>query len=217
MWNNIRDTWSFLIGHERVPVDDATDSQTTQEFATINLAHAPGEKTAWGKPAVVVYLWALTELLLVTNPLQISSKLRINVLRLFGAEIGDQVIFRPRTRVKFPWKLKVGDRTWIGEGVWIHNQDQVTVGVDAVISQETFITTGSHAHRSDMGLITKPIIIRDGAWITSRCIITGGADIGRNSLVQPMSRVSGVVPENMIVGSPGVTNLEPRFKRSDLT
>ena len=87
------------------------------EVPVIDLSQAPGERAAWDRPAWVVYLWGICELLLVTNPWQISSGLRIRVLRAFGAEIGEGVIFRPRTRVKFPWKLHIGDRSWIGEGV----------------------------------------------------------------------------------------------------
>lgn len=161
------------------------------DVPVIDLSKAPGERTSWGQPAWKVYTWAVCELLLVTNPWQISSQLRIRTLRAFGAKIGEQVIFRPRTRVKFPWKLTVGDRSWIGEGVWIHNQDEVSIGSDVVVSQESFLTTGSHAHRSDMALITRPITIEDGAWITSRCVLLGGSRIGRSSLLTPLSVVAG--------------------------
>lgn len=169
----------------------------------IDLSKAPGERASWGRAAWVVYLWGLCELLLVTNPLQISSRLRVAVLRAFGAEIGEGVIFRPRTRVRFPWNLHIGARSWIGEGVWFHNQDHVYVEHDVVISQDTFLTTGSHAHRRDMALITRPIVIEAGAWITARCVVTGGARIGLNALIAPLSVVQGEVPSNTIVaGSP---------------
>ena len=150
----------------------------------------------------MVYLWSACELLFVTNPWQISSRLRVKVLRAFGAEIGDGVIFRPRTRVKSPWKLHIGARSWIGDGVWFHNQDDVYVGTDAVISQETFLTTGSHRVRSDMGLVTSPIRIGDGAWITSRCIVLGGSRIGESAVVQPMTVVRGEVGPNRVFGTP---------------
>ncbi len=167
----------------------------------IDLSRAPGERAAWDQPTWKVYLWAAFELLFVTNPWQISSSLRISVLRAFGAEIGRGVVFRPRTRVKFPWKLHIGDRSWIGEGVWFHNQDHIHVGHDAVLSQETFLSTGSHAHRRDMALITRPIHIEDGAWVTSRCVVLGGARIGRNALVTPLSVVAGrAVPAGEVWG-----------------
>jgi len=181
-------------------------------FPVIDLSAAPGERAAWGRSRTTVYFWAVVELLIVTNPWQISSGLRIRALRLFGAKIGAGVIFRPRTRVKFPWKLEIGDRSWIGEGVWFHNQDQVVLGHDVVVSQETFITTGSHAHRRDMALITRPVLIEDGAWITSRCVILGGASVGRSALVTPGTVLSGVVPEGRIWGAPtSARDLGPRF------
>lgn len=118
---------------------------------------------------------------------------------MFGAEIGTDVIFRPRTRVKFPWNLHIGDRSWIGEGVWFHNQEHIYVGNDVVISQETMLTNGSHAHRKDMALITRPIHIEDGAWITSRCMVLGGTLMGRSSLAKPMTVITGTVSANSIV------------------
>jgi putative colanic acid biosynthesis acetyltransferase WcaF len=170
----------------------------------INLASAPGERASWDRPTWYVYAWSLAELLLVTNPLQISSGLRIAVLRLFGASIGDGVIFRPRTRVKFPWKLRIGERSWIGEGVWIHNQDDVYIANDVVISQETILTTGSHSHRKDMGLVTSAISIEEGTWITTRCMIQGGSQLGVSCLVTPLTVVRGSFPANSIIsGNPG--------------
>lgn len=183
------------------------------DIPVIDLSKAPGERAAWDRPAWKVYLWSALELLFVTNPWQISTGLRVKVLRAFGADIGDAVVFRPRTRVKFPWKLHIGDRAWIGEGVWFHNQDHVYVGADAVVSQETFITTGSHAHRRDMALVTRPVRIEDGAWVTARCVVTGGVNIGRSALVKPLTRVDRDVPENSIWDSSGVVGL--RFTPSE--
>ncbi|MFC5931871.1 acetyltransferase [Cryobacterium melibiosiphilum] len=185
--------------------------RTTQRTRVIPLADAPGERSKWGRPARTVYLWAIVELLLVTNPWQISSALRVKALRAFGADIGHGVIFRPRTRVKFPWNLHIGNDCWIGEGVWFHNQDHVTLGNNVVLSQETFLTTGSHAHRRDMALITAPIHIEDGCWVTTRCIILGGTHLGQSVLVTPMTVVSGRIPAGKIVGTPGAVILGDRF------
>lgn len=197
---------------ETVKQDEPLNSE---DVPVINLADAPGERAAWDRPRSVVYLWAICELLFVTNAWQISSALRVWILRKFGAEIGREVIFRPRTRVKFPWKLHIGDRSWIGEGVWFHNQDHIYIGHDVVISQDTFLTTGSHAHRRDMALITRPIRIREGAWITARCVVLGGTDFGRSALASPTTVVSGIVPSNAIVSGNDCALIGTRF--SDLT
>jgi len=191
--------------------NDGEGSSPDSPVPVINLLEAPGERTTWDRPKGVIYLWAIFELLFVTNPWQISSGLRVKILRAFGAEIGDNVLFRPRTRVKFPWKLHIGDRSWIGEGVWFHNQDEIYIGHDVSISQETFLTTGSHAHRRDMALITRPISVQDGAWITSRCIVLGGVTIGRSALIRPGTLVDASVPANAIFGLAGGVVLGQRF------
>lgn len=198
----------------RVTENDQTSPLA--ETPVINLANAPGEHFAWDRPRIVIYLWAVCELLFVTNAWQISSGLRVRVLRLFGAEVGEGVIFRPRTRVKFPWKLHVGDRCWIGEGVWLHNQDHIFIGHDVVISQEAFLTTGSHAHRRDMALITRPIRIESGVWVTSRCMILGGAIIGQSSLIKPLSVVNSFVPANSVVGGPDGAVVGLRFEHGEV-
>ncbi|GAA4326755.1 hypothetical protein [Klenkia terrae] len=177
----------------------------------IDLSAAPGSGEAWDAPAWKVYLWGLAEVLLVSNPLQISSRVRRAVLVAFGARIGEGVLLRPRLRVRFPWKLTVGDRSWIGEDVWLHNQDQLTIGSDAVVSQGTFVTTGSHAHRRDMALITAPVTIEDGAWVTARCVVLGGSRIGVSALVSPGTVVSGEVPDGMVAGGSPMQLRGPRF------
>jgi putative colanic acid biosynthesis acetyltransferase WcaF len=177
----------------------------------IDLSKAPGERQAWDRPSWVVYLWAICELVFVTNPFQVSSQLRVRVLRLFGAQIGDGVIMRPRLRVKFPWKLSVGARSWIGEGVWIHNQDRIEIGSDVVVSQESFLTTGTHAFRSDMALETSPVVIEDGVWITSRCMVLAGSRIGRSALILPNTVVGGEVPAGTLFGTPSGQVVGGRF------
>ncbi len=148
-------------------------------------------------------LWMIIEYLLISNPLQISSTLRVWVLRQFGARIGANVIMRPRVRVKFPWNLQIGDNCWIGEGVWIHNQDLVTIEDNAVVSQEAFITTGSHDVYRSMDLVIKPVVIRRGAWVTTRCIVLQGAEIGQNTVVTPGSVVRGpLLPDRIYGGNP---------------
>ncbi|KQR05995.1 acetyltransferase [Arthrobacter sp. Leaf145] len=199
---------------QRDLLPDNTDQRGAR---VIDLSLAPGERQAWGRPSWMVYLWGAVEIIFVTNPWQISSSLRIKVLRLFGAEIGEGVIFRPRTRVRFPWKLHIGSRTWIGEGVWFHNQDHVHVGSDVVISQESFLTTGSHAVRLDMGLLTKPIHIEDGAWVTARCIILGGASIGKSAVLTPGTVVKAGenIPEGAVFGPPPGKVLGTRYRQED--
>ena len=179
--------------------------------AVIDLSKAPGPGEAWDRGIMTMALWMVVEALLVTNSLQVSSGIRIRALRAFGARIGSGVIIRPRVRLKFPWKLAIGDRSWIGEGVWFHNQDRITIGSAVVVSQETFVTTESHRARTDMGLITRRVVIEDGAWLTSRCIVLGGSHVGKSALLRPMTVVKSDVPPNAVVSGPDYTMVGERF------
>ena len=162
-------------------------------------------------------LWMVVELLLVSNPLQISSGLRTRALRLFGARVGANVIMRPRARVKFPWNLHIGDNCWIGEGVWIHNQGLVTIEDNAVVSQEAFITTGSHDIYRSMDLVIKPVIIRRGAWLTTRCIVLQGVEVGENTVVTPGSVVHRSLPPDGVYGGNPASFIGGRWKANSET
>ena len=183
------------------------------QIPVIDLSKSKGRREAWDRPAWQVYLWTAADSIFVTNPWQPSSGLRRKVLRSFGARIDQGVILRPRLRVKFPWKLlEIGARSWIGEDVWIHNQDEVVIGSDVVVSQGSFVTTGTHDFRGDMSLMTRPILIEDGAWITSRCIVLSGSRIRRSALVLPGTVVRGEVPAAMVFGTPAGVVVRTRFE-----
>jgi putative colanic acid biosynthesis acetyltransferase WcaF len=143
--------------------------------------------------------------------------LRVWALRLFGARIGANIIMRPRVRVKFPWNLRIGDNCWIGEGVWIHNQGLVTIEDNTVVSQETFITTGSHDVYRSMDLIIKPVVLRRGAWLTTRCIVLQGVEVGQNTVVTPGSVVRGTLPPNRVYGGNPAAFIRERWKTGSET
>lgn len=169
----------------------------------INLSEAGLGNFKRTRSRFVEALWIVLEFFLVSHPLQVSSQVRAQVLRMFGADIGTNVIMRPRLRVKFPWNLKVGDNCWIGEGVWIHNQGSVTLEDNVVISQNTFITTGAHDVYRSMDLVIKPVRVRRGAWVTARCIVLQGVEVGENAVATPGSVINkSLLPEGIYGGNP---------------
>jgi putative colanic acid biosynthesis acetyltransferase WcaF len=128
------------------------------------------------------------------------------VLRGFGAQIGPDVAIKPQAKITFPWKLSLGENSWIGEEVWLLNLDQISVGKNVCISQRAFLCTGSHDwSRESFDLITQPIVIEDGVWICADVFIGPGVTIGRNSVVTAGSVVNKDLPPDMICsGNPCV-------------
>lgn len=159
-----------------------------------------------GRGAIVRTLWYFCSVLLFEGGWFPIGFVKIYLLRAFGAKIGCGVVIKPNVRIKFPWRLRVGDHAWIGQGVWIDNLADVTVGNDACISQLCYLCTGSHDHRrSGFDLLTKAISIDDGAWIGARSTIFQGVVVGANSLVAGGSVVVKNVESTAIAaGNPAV-------------
>ena len=68
-----------------------------------------------GKSKVVVQLWWIVEKTLFAWSPQFFYGWRRFLLRSFGAQIGKGVLIRPSAKFTYPWKITIGDYTWIGE------------------------------------------------------------------------------------------------------
>jgi putative colanic acid biosynthesis acetyltransferase WcaF len=113
-----------------------------------------------------------------------SSGFRRRLLRLFGADVGDNVTLKPGFRVKYPWNFKTGKNCWLGEDAWIDNLAPVTLGDNVCISQGAYLCTGSHDWTDPaFRLIVKPISIHDGAWVGARASLAPGVTVGACAIV----------------------------------
>ena len=127
-----------------------------------------------GKPRLVEALWRILEGLFFNSWIP-GSGWRVALLRLFGANLGTGVVIKPHVRVKFPWKLIIGDHSWIGEDVWIDNLAEVKIGNHCCLSQGAYLCTGNHRWELDsFDLVTSPIQIEDHCWIGAMARIAPG-------------------------------------------
>ena len=100
----------------------------------------------------------------------------------FGARIGCGVVIKPRVRVKRPWLFRLGDSSWLGEGVWVDNVAPVVIGRNACVSQNVFICTGNHDYRSrEFHENSASVVISSGVWIGAACVVCPGRRLPRNS------------------------------------
>lgn len=128
--------------------------------------------------------WYFVNVLILKNSLFPINGLKIYLLKLFGAEIGEGVVIKPNVNIKFPWKLTIGDYCWIGEDVWIDNLSEIRIGKSVTISQGALLLTGSHDHTSErFDFISNPIILEDGAWIGAKAVVFGGVTAGSHSIL----------------------------------
>ena len=136
-----------------------------------------------GRSRLTEALWIAVQWLLVSSWIPGSAHRRW-LLRLFGARLGAGVVLKPGVRVKFPWRLTIGDHAWVGEGVWIDNLAPVSIGANCCLSQEAYLCTGSHDWSNQrFGLIARPISIGDCAWIAARAILAPGTTVGEGAVL----------------------------------
>ena len=132
---------------------------------------------------------------LVRSMIMPSSALRVFVLRLFGARIGEGVTVKPGVNVKYPWFLTVGNDCWIGERCWIDNLSAVRLGNDVCLSQDVYLCTGNH-NWSDpsFGLMIAPIHCYDGSWAAARSMLGPGSVLSEGAVAGAGAVVNGTVP-----------------------
>lgn len=146
--------------------------------------------------------WLLVSGLLLTR-WWCPSRVRVAVLRAFGAQIGSGVLIRHRVRIHWPWKLTVGDDSWIGEEAWLLNLEPIVLGRDVCISQGVLLCAGSHDRRSaTFEFDNGPIHVEDGAWVAARATVLRGVTVGRDAVVGAAALVTKDVPAGAVVLAP---------------
>lgn len=119
-------------------------------------------------------IWLATNGAILSSWLPGSSWRRW-LLCCFGAKIGKGVVLKPGIRVKFPWRLTIGDHVWCGEDVWIDNLGQVDIGSHSCVSQGAYLCTGSHDWSDPrFGLIVRPVTIGIGCWVAAKAMLAPG-------------------------------------------
>ena len=158
--------------------------------------------------------WYIINLLIFKNPFFFFLTPKVLLLRAFGAKIGKQVVIKPAVNIKYPWFLSIGDNTWIGEGVWIDNLDQINIGSNCCVSQGALLLSGNHNYkRPSFDLILKPITLEDGVWIGANSVVTQGVRCKSHSLLAVGSVASSNLESYTIYrGNPAIPMKERIIK-----
>jgi putative colanic acid biosynthesis acetyltransferase WcaF len=165
-----------------------------------------------GRSAIYVQLWWLVQALIVKPLPQICYPLRRVLLRAFGAKIGAGVLIRPGVEVTYPWKLSIGNNSWIGDDVTLYSLGPISIGSDSVVSQNVYICAADHDY-SDVAfpIRARAVTIGEQVWIASDAWVGPGVTIGNGTVVGARSTVVADLPPGMIcVGSP-CRSIKPRL------
>ncbi|AVQ00848.1 colanic acid biosynthesis acetyltransferase WcaF [Caulobacter segnis] len=168
-----------------------------------------------GRSAITVQLWWLVQATAFAASPQFLYGWRRWLLRCFGARIGKNVLIRPSARITYPWKVTIGDRSWVGDRAELYSLGEIVIGQDAVVSQNSYLCTGSHDIRAvGFDIFAQSITVEDEAWVAADVFVHPGVTIARGSVVGARSVVTkSTRPYYVHTGSPA-TPVSPR--RSDL-
>ncbi len=157
-----------------------------------------------GRSGIVVQLWWLVQAVFFSPSPQILYGWRRFLLRLFGAKIGKGVIIRPTVRTTYPWKVSIGDYSWIGDDVVLYSLGEINIGKNVVISQKSYICTGSHDYtKENFEIYSEPIVIEEECWLATDVYVAPNVTIGKGTVVGARSSVFNDLPAGKIcIGSP---------------
>ncbi len=128
--------------------------------------------------------WYFINIIFFKSSLIPLNKLKVFLLRFFGASVGKGVVVKPCVNIKYPWNLEIGNYVWLGENVWIDNLDKVTILDHSCISQGATLLCGNHDYfSSSFDLITQPITLEQGAWIGVNSTVCPGINIGSHAVL----------------------------------
>ncbi|RDV28130.1 colanic acid biosynthesis acetyltransferase WcaF [Alteromonas aestuariivivens] len=157
-------------------------------YQDLSLFKVPGDFR--GRSAFIVQLWWFVSATLFKFSPQFAYGWRRMLLRMFGAKIGKGVIVRPTARITYPWKLSIGDFSWVGDHVELYTLGEISIGRNSVVSQRSYLCTGSHDLKSlSFDIYQQPIVIEDEVWIATDVFVAPGVTIGTGTVIGARSSI----------------------------
>ena len=157
--------------------------------------------------------WAI---LYRTSPRPLHSW-RAFLLRLFGAKMGPNCHFYPRSKVWAPWNLICAEQVTAGDGAEIYNPAPVTLGSHAILSQDAYVCAATHDYDDPaFPLIAYAMQIGAYAWVCARASVAPGVNVGEGAVLGLGSVATRTLePWTVYAGVPALKVKERRQFRVD--
>jgi putative colanic acid biosynthesis acetyltransferase WcaF len=148
-------------------------------------------------------LWALVWPLFRFSPRPLW-RWRAFLLRVFGAQIDDDVHVHPTVLIEIPWNLRIGRYGCVGDRAILYNLGLLTIGSGTTISQGAHLCGGTHDYRkSDFPLIKTCITIGENVWICADAFVGPGVEIGDRAILGARAVViRKVASDSIVAGNP---------------
>lgn len=168
-----------------------------------------------GGPLLTTASWYVVNYFIFDSVIPWPYGFKSWLLRVFGAKVGEHVVIKTKVRIKYPWRLELGNYCWIGESCWIDNLAPVTIGSHVALSQGSLLLTGNH----DYADTTFPyrlgeIVLQDGVWIGARSVVCPGVTCYSHSILTVNSVATrSLEPFGIYSGNPAQLIRVRSFKR----
>ena len=106
------------------------------------------------------------------------------LLRLFGATMGRDCHFYPRSKVWAPWNLICADGVAAADGVEIYNPAPVTFGSHAILSQDAYVCGATHDYDDPaFPLIAFAMNFGAYSWVCARASVAPGVNVEEGAVL----------------------------------
>jgi putative colanic acid biosynthesis acetyltransferase WcaF len=109
---------------------------------------------------------------------------RAMLLRVFGAQLGQDCWIYPGAIIWAPWNLVCEDAVRVGNGANIYNVAVVTLRSHSIVSQEAYLCSASHdINDPAFPMVWAPITLGRYAWVCARASVCPGVRLGDGAVL----------------------------------
>jgi putative colanic acid biosynthesis acetyltransferase WcaF len=151
---------------------------------------ATGNADTYLRPAFPLRLrmkrlvWSVVRTLLYRPSPRPLHSWRALLLCAFGARMGPNCHFYPKSKVWAPWNLVCDDQVTAADGAEIYNPSPMTFGSHAILSQDSYLCGATHDYDDpDFPLIAFAMQVGAYSWICARASVAPGANVGEGAVL----------------------------------
>ncbi len=133
---------------------------------------------------------AVVHIVRVFYPSKLGNRIKTQLLRMSGAQIGINCFIHQNVYISSPERLQIGDNCVLSRGVLLTATGGLTIGNDVLIGYDSKILTRNHVipdRREDTvrwsGHADKPVVIEDDCWVAANVMILPGVTLSKGTVV----------------------------------
>lgn len=130
------------------------------------------------------FVWNLCYALLYRASPRPFHAWRSLLLRCFGAQMGRNCHFYPKSKIWAPWNLICAENVTAADGVDIYNPAPMRFGSHAIVSQDAFLCGATHDYDDPrFPLLAYAMEFGAYSWVCARAIVSPGVSLAEGAVL----------------------------------